>query len=181
MEYFFQQWSQVRLSQGPLCSKRFVYHHKGHPVRHPEVTDDSRQECFLLDKWMDLSSVTLKRLQHAVYRTPRALLCFCAGTSVPPMLQGASDIPQRPEMENPALWKQMSSWILFVPADPPVAVTDVCLGKIQQTDDDDGALTVVSWDQHSASDVQKSECEHLQCLFPEQKGSSSSAAPAVER
>lgn len=24
----------------------------------------------------------------------------------------------------------MSSWILFVPADPPVAVTDVCLGKI---------------------------------------------------
>lgn len=58
------------------------------------------------------------------------LSCFCAGTSVPPMLQGASDIPQRPEMENPALWKQMSSWILFVPADPPVVVTDVCLGKI---------------------------------------------------
>lgn len=58
------------------------------------------------------------------------LSCLCAGTSVLPMLQGAFDIPQRPEMENPALWKQMSSWILVVPADPPVAVTDVCLGKI---------------------------------------------------
>lgn len=57
------------------------------------------------------------------------LSCWCAGTSVPPMLQGASDIPQRPEMENPALWKQMSSWILVVPADPSVAVTDVRLGK----------------------------------------------------
>ncbi len=72
------------------------------------------------------------------------------------MLQGAFDIPQRPEMENPALWKQMSSWILVVPADPPVAVTDACLGKIAALAQDAGKAQRVKieqavWDGYCAT------------------------------
>ncbi len=71
-------------------------------------------------------------------------LCFCvlsclrAETSVPPMLQGAFDIPQRPEMETRHSGNKWVLGSLLSPADPPVAVTDACLGKIAALAQDAG-------------------------------------------